>query len=209
MDKYAEITREGYNQLASTYDKWAESVRTEERKKYLAKIDQSFCNGSRILDIGCGNGLLNTRHLANRFDVIGIDISERQINEAQNNLPNVRFICADIRECEFEQNSLDGIISFYCFNHIPRASYETLFSKFHQWLRTDGLLIASFGIGDTKEWTGEWLGATMFFSSYNRRETLSLIEQNGFKIEEETVETALENGVEVSFLWIIARNKRL
>jgi len=209
MDKYAKIVRKGYNQLASTYDKWAESVRTEERKKYLAKIDQSFANGSKILDIGCGNGLLNTRHLANRFDVIGIDVSERQISEAQNNLPNVRFICADVREYEFEPSSLDGIVSFYCFNHIPRTSYDSLFSKFHQWLKTDGLLIVSFGIGDTKEWIGEWLGTTTFFSSYNQREILSLIEQNGLKIEEETVETALEDGVEVSFLWIIARNRNL
>jgi cyclopropane fatty-acyl-phospholipid synthase-like methyltransferase len=209
MDKYAEIIRKGYNQLASAFDNWAEEVRTEERRKYLTKIDQSFASGSRILDIGCGNGLLNTRHFANRFDVIGLDVSERQINEAKSNLPNVRFICADVREYEFEPSSLDGIVSFYCFNHIPRTSYELLFNKFHHWLRIDGLLIASFGVGDTKEWIGEWLGATMFFSSYNQRETLSLIEQNGFKIEEETVETALENGTEVSFLWIIARNKKL
>jgi len=39
MDKYVEIVREGYNQLASTYNKWAETVRMEERNKYLAKID--------------------------------------------------------------------------------------------------------------------------------------------------------------------------
>ena len=208
MDEYVEIVREGYNQLASAYDEWAKSVRIEERKKYLAKIEQSFSNGSRILDIGCGNGLLNTRHLANRFDVIGIDISERQICAAQNNLPNVRFICADVREYEFEPSSLDGIVSLYCFNHIPRTSYALLFSKFHQWLRIDGLLIASFGIGDTQEWTGQWLGTTMFFSSYNQQETLSLIEQNGFKIEEKTVETALEDGTEISFLWIIARNRK-
>jgi cyclopropane fatty-acyl-phospholipid synthase-like methyltransferase len=209
MNQYADIVRKGYNQLASVYDKWAESVRTEERKKYLAKIDQCFADGSQILDIGCGNGLLNTRHLANKFNVIGIDVSERQIKVAQDNLPNVRFICADVREYDFEPGSLDGIVSFYCFNHIPRTSYETLFSKFHHWLRTNGLLIASFGTGDTKGWTGEWLGATMFFSSHNRQDTLSLIEHSGFKIEEETVETALEDGSEISFLWVIARNKKL
>jgi len=209
MDKPAETVRSTYNHLASVYDEWARSVRKEERQKYLAKICQSFPDGSRILDIGCGNGLLNTTHLANRFDVVGIDVSERQIHEARRNLPNLEFICADVRDCEFEQASLDGIVSFYCFNHIPRYSYRDLFAKFTRWLKENGLLIASFGTGDTEAWTGEWLGATTFFSSYNHQDTVSLIESSGFKIEEEAVEMASENGADVSFLWVTARNRQL
>ena len=67
MDKYAEIVRGGYDRLGSVYDRWAESVRTEERKKYLAKIARRFPKRSRILDVGCGNGLLNTGYLAKNF----------------------------------------------------------------------------------------------------------------------------------------------
>ena len=69
MDKAAQIVRDSYNHLASVYDEWAESVRVEERHKYLEKIKRSFSNGSRILDLGCGNGLLSSIHLARRFDV--------------------------------------------------------------------------------------------------------------------------------------------
>jgi len=36
---------------------------------------------ARVLDIGCGNGVPATRLLAERFDVIGVDISEVQIAE--------------------------------------------------------------------------------------------------------------------------------
>ena len=61
MDKRAEIVRRGYNQLGSTFDQWAEAVRVEEREKYLTKIGESFADGSIILDVGCGNGLLNTK----------------------------------------------------------------------------------------------------------------------------------------------------
>ena len=57
MDKPAEIVRDSYNSLTSTYSKFAESVRVEERREYLKKIKQSFSKGSRILYIGCGNGL--------------------------------------------------------------------------------------------------------------------------------------------------------
>ena len=97
MDKPAETVRDTYNHLASIYDKWAESVRTEERQKYLAKINQKIPKGSKILDVGCGNGLLNTLHLAKSFDVVGVDVSERQIAEARRNVPDADFICADIR----------------------------------------------------------------------------------------------------------------
>ena len=209
MDKPSEIVRNTYNHLKSTYDKWAESVRTEERQKYLAKIDQMLPQGSNILDVGCGNGLLNTLHLAKSFNVIGVDISERQIAEAKKNLPGVEFICADVRDQEFESDSLDGIVSFYYFNHIPRSSYNMLLNKFNQWLKPEGLLIASFGIGDMEGWTGEWLGTTTFFSSSSRQETLSSIKTNGFRIEEESIETASENGTNISFLWITARNMML
>ena len=163
MDKPAETVRDTYNHLASIYDKWAESVRTEERQKYLAKINQKIPKGSKILDVGCGNGLLNTLHLAKSFDVVGVDVSERQIAEARRNVPDADFICADIRDHEFELGSFDGIVSFYCFSQIPRVSYSELVGNCHRWLKNDGILIASFGIGDTEGWTGEWLGTTTFF----------------------------------------------
>ena len=178
----------------------------QERQKYLAKIHREFPRGSRILDVGCGNGLLNTLHLVKSFDVVGIDFSERQISEAKKNVPEAEFICADVRDQDFESDSLDGIVSFYCFNHIPRSAYGKLLRKFHRWLKTDGLLIASFGIGDSEGWTGKWLGTTTFFSSFTWKETVSLIEKNGFRIEEEVVETALEDGAEASFLWITGRS---
>ena len=146
--------------------------------------------------------------MSNRFDVIGIDVSERQIGEARKHLPNTKFICADILEYEFEKKTLDGIVSFYCFGHIPRSRYKLLFSKFHRWLKPHGLLIASFGIGDSAGWTGEWLGATTFFSSHSRSKTLSLLNQSGFIIEEENLETAIEDNEEATFLWVIARKRK-
>lgn len=209
MDNPAEIVRQGYNQLAEAYDEWAASVRTEEREKYLCAIADRLPNGARILDVGCGTGLLNTQYLSERFEVVGIDLSERQIGEARTNVMDATFIWADVRDYEFESDSFDAIVSFYCFNHIPRSSYARLLRNFHAWLKIDGYLIASFGIGDTGEWTGEWLGATTYFSSHNERDTLKLISESAFVIENQTVETALEFDDEVSFLWVTARKGAL
>ena len=131
MDKPTEIVRDTYNHLRSIYDKWAESVHTEERQKYLAKIDQKLPKGSRILDVGCGNGLLNTLHLSKSFDVVGIDISERQIAEAKRNVPGAEFICADVRDQDFE--------SVY----LMESYHSTVSTTFH------GLLMANFWADST------------------------------------------------------------
>jgi cyclopropane fatty-acyl-phospholipid synthase-like methyltransferase len=163
MDNPAEIVRKTYNKIASRFYEWAKTVRIEERKKYVRKIKSLISNGSVILDIGCGNGLLNTVYLTQDYTVIGIDISEKQINEAKKNVPDARFICSDVRLHDFQAESFDGIISFYCFNHIPRDTYQSMLKKIHTWLKPKGLLIATFGIGDTEGWIGEWLAACRTF----------------------------------------------
>jgi ubiquinone/menaquinone biosynthesis C-methylase UbiE len=126
IDEPARMVRDTYDHLTKTYDKWAESVRSEEIQKYLGKIDQMFPKGSRILDVGCGTGLLNTWHLAKSFDVVGVDVTERQIAEAKKNVPEAEFICADTRDQDFQSGSLDSIVTFYCRNHIPFSAYREL-----------------------------------------------------------------------------------
>jgi len=207
MDKPADIVRKSYNELAATYDAWAESVRTSERIKYLEEAKDRFASSARILDVGCGTGLLNSKPLSEKFDVVGIDVSERQIAEARKNVEGAAFICADIQEHDFDPGSFDGIVSFYCFNHIPRGSYSQLLTKFHSWLRDGGAMILSFGTSDEEQWTGDWMGATTFFSSHSRPRTLSLIEESGFTIDREVVEVDWEDDREVPFLWVTAEKK--
>jgi 2-polyprenyl-3-methyl-5-hydroxy-6-metoxy-1,4-benzoquinol methylase len=57
--------------------------------------------GSSVLDVGCGAGIPLTRMLAETFDVTGVDISTRQIELACCNVPNGRFITADICSLDF------------------------------------------------------------------------------------------------------------
>ena len=119
-------------------------------------------------------------------------------------MPQAVFLCADIRECAFDSNAFDGIVSFYCFNHVARETYPALCGKLYGWLKPVGWLIASFGVGDKEAWVGEWLGTETFFSSFGREETCSIVVEAGFQIEAAVVESADEDGQATSFLWVAA-----
>jgi len=204
MKPDAEIVRATYNQLGPAYDRWAASLRRADGSKYEALVKARLPAGASLLEVGCGNGALHTSALSSRFKVVGVDVSERQIREARRNVPEAVFHCGDIRECAFAGGTFDGIVSFYCFNHIARESHPPLCRKLHDWLKPGGLLVASFGCGDTDAWVGEWLGATTFFSGYKPDKTCAILREAGFEIENAVVETADEDGQAVSFLWIVA-----
>ena len=65
-----------------------------------------------ILDVGCGLGA-TTSHLLKYYspaDVVGINISAKQIERSTVNAPDCKFICMDAVQMEFEDDLFDNII---------------------------------------------------------------------------------------------------
>ena len=65
-----------------------------------------------ILDVGCGLGA-TTSHLLKYYssaDVMGINISAKQIERSTVNAPSCNFICMDAVRMEFEDDLFDNII---------------------------------------------------------------------------------------------------
>jgi SAM-dependent methyltransferase len=63
----------------------------------------------RVLDVACGKGA-TTRYLFDRFpsgEVVGINISEKQLDTARKNAPGCRFELMDAVELRFEDESFD------------------------------------------------------------------------------------------------------
>ena len=53
-----------------------------------------------MLELGCGGGTPETRRLAERFALTGVDISPRQVERARAAIPEAEFLCADFTELE-------------------------------------------------------------------------------------------------------------
>src|SRR5262249_20885091 len=158
-------------------------------------------DGARVLDLGCGNGT-KTRRLAERFEVVGVDISEEQLRLARDELPAATFVQADFAELDFPAESFDAVTAFYSITHVPREEHEAPLGRIHGWLKAGGLFLASLGACGTEDWTGEWLGVEMFFSSHDADTNRRLLRQLGFQLFVDEVVAMREPAGEASFLWV-------
>lgn len=181
-----EIVREGYNRAAKTLEKNFGIDREAEEGEVQALIDFSsrIPLGGKILDAGCGNGVYS-RILSDKFDVLGVDISEKQIELAMKNAPEAQFKCQDMAEMIFPEGYFDGILAFYSVIHVPREEHRELLSNFHHMLKKGGIFLASFHNNDDPEsYHGDFFGtgAKMFWSGFDKDTNLKIVQDIGFTI---------------------------
>ena len=186
--------------MAAEFAEWGARVEGDPRDQYLADFMELLPVGGSVLDLGCGAGVPSTRTLAKRFAVVGADISEVQIGLARRNVPKATFIRGDILELALPDAAFDGVAALYAISHIPREEHARVFALVTRWLRPGGVFLASLGIGDLPEWTGDWLGVPMFFSSHDADTNRRLLVESGLRILHAEVVTMREPEGDVSFL---------
>jgi 2-polyprenyl-3-methyl-5-hydroxy-6-metoxy-1,4-benzoquinol methylase len=74
----------------------------------------------RVLDVGCGEGLL-TVELADRAGcVVGLDVDEPIIEVARRDAsaPNVEYLVGDLLTAELEPGSFDAVVSVAALHHM-------------------------------------------------------------------------------------------
>ena len=163
-DLRTQIVERGYDVISDHFLEWRDQI--VDGREWSEALTSRLADGARILELGCGAGVPDTLLLAERFRVTGVDISAEQISRARANVPDAEFIHADFTALELEPAQFEAVAAFYSFNHTPRDLLAGLFESIRSWLVPDGLLLAAFGTSDTGSWTGDWLGTTMFFSSF-------------------------------------------
>jgi SAM-dependent methyltransferase len=196
---------DGCDAIAEAYLAWGSRVAGDPRERFVDDLAARLPDGARVLDLGCGAGVPSTRRLAERFDVVGVDVSERQIELARANVPGAAFVCADLTELRLDEGTFAAVTALYSVSHVPRAEHGALFGRIASWLAPGGLFLASLGSRDSPDWTGEWLGVPMFFSSYDADTNRGLVEAAGLLPVLAEVVTMREPEGEVAFLWLLAR----
>jgi 2-polyprenyl-3-methyl-5-hydroxy-6-metoxy-1,4-benzoquinol methylase len=101
---------------------------------------------AKILDLGCGNGIL-CRELAHMgYDVYGVDCSEDGIRAAEEADGNSKYFVMDVSKLTFESSFFDFVVIKAVLTVIPKASSrKQIMRETNRVLKNDGCVyIADF-----------------------------------------------------------------
>ena len=204
-DPRVEIVSAGYDVVADRFLEWRDAIVDEPRRAWTDELASRLPPGARVLELGCGAGVPETKILAERFRVTGVDVSSEQIRRARTNVPEAEFVLADFTRPDFADSSFEAVAAFYSFNHVPRELLPTLFLDIYSWLTPEGFFLAALGAHDLAGWTGDFLGAPTHFSGYEPETNRRLLAEAGFRLVRDEVATIREPEGPAQFHWVFAR----
>lgn len=109
----------------------------DEQKKKLYR--SAFPTPCKLLDFGCANG--NTFSAFRDFDYYGVDIDERLIRHAQKTFAgyhNAHFVCADIFERPFPEQSFDAVLFAGTGHHLDDNAFPKIMATLGNMVRRSG-----------------------------------------------------------------------
>lgn len=131
---------ERFNQAAEGWDKgdMRQNIAHSVFQTISSRI--SLLNNMNILDFGAGTGLLSFKIAPLVKSVVGIDLSEKmleQLESKNSDTLSVKAICQNICEEPLDQQ-FHGIISSMAMHHVEDTA--DLFRAFHAHLKRDGFI---------------------------------------------------------------------
>src|SRR5437879_476891 len=79
------------------------------------------CGATRVLDLGCGNGVFTSRVVGAGFDVTGLDASASGLRIATGQCPTARFLEASVDDPlpAALHRQFDAVIAVEVIEHLP------------------------------------------------------------------------------------------
>lgn len=117
-------------------------------RNILDRFSQLLPEGGLIYDFGCGSGQ-TTRYISDRHrqKVVGLDFSEKSINLAGQNFPDIEFRVDDMLASKMESQSADGIIAFYAIVHFTYREVERAMAEWFRLLKPGAYCLFTFHVG--------------------------------------------------------------
>lgn len=131
------MSKQFYDRLSDTYDQ--EVMDSDNRNEFpysgyqkvlhfiASSIEEDPHLGKcRVLDLGIGSGTLEAEIKPEKFDLTGIDYSEKMLEIARLKMPNGVYICHDFRKGlpeEIRNDKFDVIIASYAFHEFNETDW--------------------------------------------------------------------------------------
>ena len=188
LEQINSLTRQTYNLVAQKYHDlfYNEMNEKEYDRKLLDSFAAKFNKDSFICDAGCGPSGHIGRYLFEKgIKVVGVDISEKCIELARRNNPEMKFECADIGSMPFDDTSFDGVISYYSIINTPKIYTSRIFNEFRRVLKPGGYLLVAVKVGSAEGYIDDLLGVkTRIYSAlFTQEEIVGYFSEAGFLLE--------------------------
>jgi SAM-dependent methyltransferase len=123
------------------------------------------------------------RRLAERYRLVGVDISAGQIKRARRNVSGARFIHGDILAQSFAAGTFDAAVMLYAMFHVPRDQQPLLIARIRQWLKPNGLLLATLARSSHSGYIeDDFFGTSMYWSHFAEDDYYPILQRPGFEL---------------------------
>ncbi len=168
----------GYNKIAKDYDKLAigDSYRAFSK---LAKLGLEIYHKKKaqVLDLACGTGLSSIEFFKKNFEIIGIDISQQMLNQAQK-YPYKKLIRQNIeRPLKVKDNYFDIVTLTGAMEFVSRPF--NLFTEIKKKMKNDGIFLLTV---PKKYPKGSFLREKLHRHSYSKEEIRKIFDKAKLKI---------------------------
>jgi len=131
--------QEHYDTIADVYDHHYDRRRGRCYYTHLSRniLDVLPQNG-KLLDIGCGTGLFVERYIDEGRDAVGLDISQKMIQQARSRCSECDYTVGTGEKIPFNDNTFDAISSLLVFSYVRDP--ESMLSEAYRVLKPGGAI---------------------------------------------------------------------
>lgn len=113
-------------------------VKAEMVLRLIEKYGLNF-ESSKILDVGCGVGLVD-KHLTGKIkNLYGVDIEQKVVDKAALNNPEVKYSLFSGEDLPFNNGSMDMVFAINVMHHVPPAQWDLFASEMYRVLKPGGV----------------------------------------------------------------------
>jgi ubiquinone/menaquinone biosynthesis C-methylase UbiE len=125
------------------YDRWShvwDLARYINYSIYRTALASLAAPHQRIVDVGCGTGLMSLKLAATGRQVLGVDLSSAMIEHARSrSSARLEFLQADAENLPLESASFDAVVNLISFHHYPNP--DRALAEFRRVFRPGGRLV--------------------------------------------------------------------
>lgn len=134
-----------YSKMASIYHEMYQHVFDYDKEYIFYDSILKKNNCKKILEVGCGSGMLARRFLKNGYDYLGLDLFSEILDIAKNEVKADTFVQCDMRNLSFNQQFDSVLITGRSIAYIiENKGIIDTFTGVHKSLKDKGLFV--FGV---------------------------------------------------------------